>query len=343
WYQYAEYVADSHNRFECYVCTHLPLAAANPHVLPLRVPNISLDMPETLVSRLSPKTLGRAIWSMLRVEPPEPQYPVVSRFVPTIRSFTFGLVLNFLCYTQIRSEEQLITANVTRKPVYVGKLRLIYCSVVYSPCTYFPGSFKLNVSQAAPGSFCAPYYAIPDVLGTVPSEGYRFLCSYGMYDCLPQGWICRCAAAILADHSYILPALPHAAPTTKCALSVPEMAPHDPLWGTDVPDDHKLWTTGEKVLLSLFPQVGVGKLMLRMETLSYRFSSFVNTTISILEAQRAELHGLRAVALQNRIVLDHLTASMGGVCAIIGSSCCTYIPANDEDGRAIQRGIKGSW
>lgn len=74
------------------------------------------------------------------------------------------------------------------------------------------------------------------------------------------------------------------------------------MWGTDVPKDHKLWSTGQKVMLSLFPQLGVGKLMLRMETLSYRFSGFVNTTLAVLEAERVELKGLRAVTLQNRIV-----------------------------------------
>ena len=35
------------------------------------------------------------------------------------------------------------------------------------------------------------------------------------------------------------------------------------------------------------------------------------------------------------MVLDQFTASSGGVCVLIGSSCCTYIPAEDSDGGAI--------
>ncbi len=37
------------------------------------------------------------------------------------------------------------------------------------------------------------------------------------------------------------------------------------------------------------------------------------------------------------MVLDEITASKGVVCAIVGSSCCTYIPPNDADGGAIHQ------
>lgn len=53
---------------------------------------------------------------------------------------------------------------------------------------------------------------------------------------------------------------------------------HDSIWGTDVPNDHKLWTNGQKVSLALFPWLGTGKLMLRMETFDYRFEQSVNST-----------------------------------------------------------------
>uniref|UniRef100_A0AAV2KCE5 Uncharacterized protein n=1 Tax=Knipowitschia caucasica TaxID=637954 RepID=A0AAV2KCE5_KNICA len=131
-------------------------------------------------------------------------------------------------------------------------------------------SSKLNDSQAAPGSVCVPYYTVPDILGTRPVESHMYLCGYRMYDCLPAKWEGRCAAALPADHSYIISTLPKAQHRDKREL----YTPHDPLWGTN-----------------------------------------------------------------DRLVLDHLTASVGGVCTIIGSSCCTYIPANDEDGGLIQQGI----
>ena len=33
--------------------------------------------------------------------------------------------------------------------------------------------------------------------------------------------------------------------------------------------------------------------------------------------------------------LDLLTASQGGVCAIVGDACCTWIPEDDADGHSI--------
>lgn len=36
-------------------------------------------------------------------------------------------------------------------------------------------------------------------------------------------------------------------------------------------------------------------------------------------------------------MLDHLTT--GEVCVLIGSSCCFYVPDNDEDGGMIQQVI----
>lgn len=43
WYLYAKYVASSHNRTNCYVCTHMPIASSNPHI----VPRPFLNIPES--------------------------------------------------------------------------------------------------------------------------------------------------------------------------------------------------------------------------------------------------------------------------------------------------------
>ena len=45
--------------------------------------------------------------------------------------------------------------------------------------------------------------------------------------------------------------------------------------------------------------------------------------ISALNAEQAQI---RKVVLQNRLALDILTAAQGGMCAIIHTQCCTYIP-----------------
>ncbi|CAJ1074278.1 syncytin-2-like [Xyrichtys novacula] len=79
--------------------------------------------------------------------------------------------------------------------------------------------------------------------------------------------------------------------------------------------------------------------MLRIETLDYRFGTFANITIRALGDVKEELTALRMMELQDRTVLDQLTAASGGVCALVGTSRCTFIPENDADGGIIQQAI----
>lgn len=39
------------------------------------------------------------------------------------------------------------------------------------------------------------------------------------------------------------------------------------------------------------------------------------------------------------MLLELVTASQGCVCHIVGTSCCTYIPNSDADGRLIAKAI----
>ncbi len=66
----------------------------------------------------------------------------------------------------------------------------------------------------------------------------------------------------------------------------------------------------------------------------------MNDTTIIFDGIKQEMRGLRLMTLQNRLVLDQLTASQGGVCVIVGDSCCTYVPDNDADGHLIDQGIR---
>src|SRR4029434_9957632 len=105
---------------------------------------------------------------------------------------------------------------------------------------------------------------------------------------------------------------------------------HDSVWGTDVPDDQKIWTTSSKVILFLFPALGVGKVMLRMETLNYRLGLFVNATLVSMEALNDEVSQIRLMVLQNRLVLDLLTAASGGVLCYSFSQLLTHVFQNNN-------------
>lgn len=109
--------------------------------------------------------------------------------------------------------------------------------------------------------------------------------------------------------------------------------------GIDVPPAFKHWTTGQKALMALFPWVGSAKNILRIETVDYRLQVFLNYTLSALTGVRDESTSLRLMTLQNRMVLDQLTASQGGVCAMVGEYCCKFIPENDAVGHMIADGI----
>lgn len=65
--------------------------------------------------------------------------------------------------------------------------------------------------------------------------------------------------------------------------------------------------------------------------------TLTNLTINITYSIKEELTAMRLMIIQNRMVLDLLTAEKGGVCHIVGESCCT--PENDADGHAISEGI----
>ena len=82
--------------------------------------------------------------------------------------------------------------------------------------------------------------------------------------------------------------------------------------------------------------LGVGKLLC-VETVKYRFPAYMNDTLRIDAATKVKMKALRLVTMPNRMVLDQMTLTQGWVCVLMGTSCCTFIPENDEDGQIISQ------
>uniref|UniRef100_A0A669F5W9 CCHC-type domain-containing protein n=1 Tax=Oreochromis niloticus TaxID=8128 RepID=A0A669F5W9_ORENI len=154
-----------------------------------------------------------------------------------------------------------------------------------------------------------------------------WLCGQRAYFILPPGWTGTCAPIFISDHTFRMSAV-NSSQTTRRRRDVSAVQPHDPIYGSDVPEEFKLWTTGQKVLHSLFPWVGTGKNILRIETLDYRFGLFLNASCKINNQQNEEIDALRITVMQHRVALDMILAEKGGLCILFNNTCCTYIPDN---------------
>uniref|UniRef100_A0A3Q3FVT4 Uncharacterized protein n=1 Tax=Labrus bergylta TaxID=56723 RepID=A0A3Q3FVT4_9LABR len=59
-------------------------------------------------------------------------------------------------------------------------------------------------------------------------------------------------------------------------------------------------------------------------------SLVANETLKGLQALGSEIALIRQFVIDNRKALDAITAAQGGVCAIVGEGCCTYLPSRSE-------------
>ncbi|KAL6455209.1 hypothetical protein MHYP_G00363610 [Metynnis hypsauchen] len=100
------------------------------------------------------------------------------------------------------------------------------------------------------------------------------------------------------------------------------------------PPEHRLKSKIAKFWECLFPQFGLTQVWNQLEVTHYRLATFANATRAALQGVKDELTALRLTTV-HRMALDLLLTKEGGVCAMVGDSCCTYIPANDEDHGAI--------
>lgn len=162
--------------------------------------------------------------------------------------------------------------------------------------------------------------------GTYWVQGMAWLCGQQAYFILPRNWTGQCAPIFISDHTFKITV--DATSTTRKKRSTLDLKKHDSMWGSDVPEEFKLWTEKQKVVHALFPWVGVGKHALRIETLNYRFGLFLNASCKINDEQNQEIDALSIAVMQHRVALDMILAEKGGLCVLFNNTCCTYIPDN---------------
>ncbi|XP_055358545.1 syncytin-1-like [Betta splendens] len=306
WYRYMKFLAkqSTHNFTEsgCYVCGNMPKSVANPDVQIQPVdPQREQLYPDTLRSLVSPDAFYASFRGQTKglvPRPPPYQGRNYTRFLSA--NFSTDILFDHVPFPPqfkghcFQSSSFSLLKNKDLA-ISVGEVPLKHCQTVKMPCTRSATHF--NTSEAPKGVQCVPYYDGPDFMGTLPQSDINYVCGHTIYVHLPPNWVGRCAPVYVSDGSYVITPqqMTHKGRLRKREMDLKES---DRIWGSDVPMDKKLWTTGQKVALSLFPWLG------------------------------------------DRLVLDLLTASQGGVCAIVGPKCCTYIPGDDQDAKVTQQALR---
>ena len=130
--------------------------------------------------------------------------------------------VKFTCYSNL-----IQLFGVT--PSFLGEISRFHCQEIIVPCTPFQANTSLNILQAPQGTTCAPYYQVPDVLGTLPQQDIYWLCGHFLYLGLPANWAGRCAPVVADRHSYVVTAINIQHHLCPSRLRRSPADPHDPM------------------------------------------------------------------------------------------------------------------
>ncbi|CAM5112086.1 unnamed protein product [Natator depressus] len=67
------------------------------------------------------------------------------------------------------------------------------------------------------------------------------------------------------------------------------------------------------------------RLQMVLEKVALELEDSVSDLGSAVKTLNKEVQQLRTFSLQNRLALDYLLASQGGVCTLVGTRCCVYV------------------
>lgn len=240
WYRYAKYIA--HNNTNCYICSRMPLAVLSPSVVPQPVAEVKSHFPAILKSAESELTVTRINDTLIRLTGAGVQPPVFTNATGNHLGLNDSLVaapmigpvwipegVRFECFTNGASPEG--------ERQDLGKVSAYHCASVYAPCTTYGNTSELNITQAPEGATCVPYFEAPDFTGTLSQSDIYWLCGFYLYTNLPPRWFGRCALVRATQHSYMV----SAQGVRNGTIRVRRLAsdPHDPVCGSDVPQEEK--------------------------------------------------------------------------------------------------------
>ena len=339
WYRYAQQAANVTGNNDCYVCTHIPVSNTHPTLF---ASSLTPRESDCIIAKTASEPWTDVNTTEQHRDGTNSTFPPCSLTHPIRFNLNSTLLSPFVT---LASSTMFPYCYARNGSVQVGQVHEHRCretQIVNPPCLNYTSTACVSFNDSA--NVC-PWVtrnatgavirrrcrgggetSVPSANGTTPLNEVYWMCGTQALLMLPPNWGGVCAPVTLSDHTYILSlhtGAPKRASRSRRSITV---EPHDSIGGSNVPAEFKLWSTADKVVLSLFPQLGVAKVMLRVETLDYRFGLFLNATMTIEEAQNREIDQVRTMVLQNRWVLDLLTAAAGGSCVLLNhTSCCTYI------------------
>nr|XP_028707607.1 uncharacterized protein LOC106999548 [Macaca mulatta] len=108
-----------------------------------------------------------------------------------------------------------------------------------------------------------------------------------------------------------------------------------------VPDRFKARNPIAAGFESLLPMVAINKNVAWINYIYYNQQRFINYTRDAIKGIAEQLGPTSQMAWENRMVLDMMLAEKGGVCVMIGTQCCTYIPNNTAPDGTITKALQG--
>ncbi|XP_069489807.1 transmembrane protein 253 isoform X1 [Ambystoma mexicanum] len=107
-----------------------------------------------------------------------------------------------------------------------------------------------------------------------------------------------------------------------------------------IPYEHKLFSKTASVFIVIcMPGIQEMANAKCLQISRWELLQMINTTIKGFNAIKEELRAIRLMTIQNRYVLDMITAMDGGVCAKMGESCRTFIPSHDYENSTLTEAI----
>ncbi|KAM4747492.1 endogenous retrovirus group FC1 Env polyprotein-like [Rhinophrynus dorsalis] len=292
WLEWMKYSSIKQNKSNCYVC-----CAARPHLgtVPLDIPSDIEECFFSLYTNTSTNHTNCEDWKQ--------KYPFVTNPTPLKSSVTI-YPGNYTCHT-----------STNRTGRFLGNFTEGYCG---------------TSSSLDPDKLQQQVQALGDI--------YWICGDMKIRPRLPSNWTGQCALAKILMPLHIMPL------EGETAINTPTQNRHkrevpkgslDPHVYMDtigvprgVPDEFKARDQVKAGFESLIPQITINKNVDWINYIYYNQQRFVNYTRDALQGLADQLGPTSTMTFQNRMALDMILAEKGGVCHMVGETCCTYIPGN---------------